>query len=120
MITSIGPITIAGVAAGVGLTLVQLVFGNELDAVESQAVGIVAAGGALTAYAASRGPAAHEMAAAYWMMAAVAGIPAVATYWARRRDESTRERARRGVTIAGRDYRGDLARPATTPATGHS
>lgn len=103
-----------GAVAGTALTLAQYVL-PDLDAVEHQAVGIVVTGAALAGYVAATGQDSElsELVVAYWVIAAIAGIPAVVTYWGRRRAARTERR----LSIAERDYRGNVTSAA--PGSGH-
>lgn len=102
--------TAAGVAAGAGLVLIELVFGDELEHVESAAVGVAAIGLALTVSSIGRSEDAAQIADAYWAIAAIAGVPAVLAHWGRRKFAGARRLGIRAGTIAERDYREERAK----------
>lgn len=104
--------TAAGIAAGTGLVLIELVFGDELEHVESAAIGVAAIGLALTVSSIARGEAAAQVADAYWSIAAIAGVHAVLAHWARRKYAGARHLGLRAGTIAERDYREERAQAA--------
>jgi DNA-binding transcriptional regulator YbjK len=103
-----------GTIAGGALVFKQLVL-EELDTIEEQAVGVAVVGMGFTAYMLSEQHERNEqLITAYWTTAAIAAIPAVVCSWARRQRTRALQRAREGVAIATKDYRGEQ-RTATPP-----
>ncbi|NJO81955.1 MAG: hypothetical protein HC828_03640 [Blastochloris sp.] len=95
---------IAGAAAGGVLSVaLALLDEQELAPVEWMAFSLAVIGLALTARA-------RASAGTYWFISALAGIPAVLSWWIRRSVDERQELSLTGRAIAERDYRAEVSR----------